>query len=135
MPTPYQASPAERRRVFSPTIPESILGTKRATKTFIQDTKLVLVLSLVRNHAETLLQEMKLLTGLSELEILERFPGVRKWSGLVDHLENYQSSYQGFTTKAAVRAEALRQEEETGLNVLAPSKPTQRVESQGEGKI
>lgn len=132
MPTPYPAGEAERRRVFSPTIPESILGTNRRTKTFLHDTKLVLALSLLRNHADTALQEMRLLTGLDDRQIIEKYTGVRKWIGLVGNIEDYQASLQGFTTRAAVRAEALRQEEDAGLSVLAPSKPAQSVKSSEE---
>lgn len=132
MPTPYQASASEQRRVFTPSIPESILGTKRATKTFLHDTKLVLALSLVRNHAETIMQEMRLLTGLTEAEIVAKYPGVRKWIGIADAIENYQASYQGFGVRASVRAEALRQEEEAGLSVLAPSKPATQVQNGSE---
>lgn len=132
MPTPYQVSDAERKRVFSPSLPESILGTNRRTKTFLHDTKLVLALSLVRNHGDSLLQEFKIMTGLKESEILERYPGVRKVVGIANNIEEYQASFQGFATRAAVRGEALRQEEDSGLSVLAPSKPSQRVEQNGE---
>ena len=100
--------------LFRPSTGDIIIGSKeedRATKTFFQTERGALLVTLLGNHAESLVKRtaaMRALEGKPELDeaaFLEAYPGCKKWVNLHIQILKHYASVEGFAVAATVKLE------------------------------
>ena len=151
MPEYYEPDPRLMSKVFPKALGETLIGTdeeKRARKSFVPDKRMAIILARIANHYRRVAAKLILLheidtrprdasgrwTGgagevLSFEEVMETYPqAVRSWKEFHDWLMEHLGSLEGFTTKAAVRAEMLRENEN---RPQAPAMPETQQAQQG----
>lgn len=105
-------------QLFKPSTGDRIIGSKedqRATKTFIPSERSAILLSLLENHAKSVMKRVILLHrktyGGPELTPEEAkliYPGVKKWADLHQGLVEHYASQEGFAVQATVSLEKSR---------------------------
>lgn len=110
--------------IFRPSTGDVIIGSQeaqRSTKTFINTERSAIVLSLIQNHAEsvvklvTRLHEKKTGVKLTREEAIEIYPGCKRWTELHRYLVEHYASQEGFSIQATVKlaqSQLLQQRQE-----------------------
>lgn len=133
----YRPDEGALSRIFPKAIAERLIGDdgRKVPKSFVPDKRLAFLMSRVANHYRRLAAKLITLheietrprdekgdatgegTILSFEEAVETYPSIRSWKEFHDWVVEHLGSLEGFSTKAAVRAETLRE------NELRPQQP------------
>lgn len=144
MPKYYQTDAEVMGRVMPRAVAEQLIGsdeTKRVTKTYMPDRRFAAIATRIANHYKRIIEKLRLLhfkeTGevLTDEEVYEEYEAPKTWKGFHDWLVEHLGSLEGFTTKAAVRAEMLRESENKPTQAAIPDGSRQNgpPPSQGGG--
>lgn len=105
------------QELFRSSTGERIIGTeeaKRSTKTFISSERSGIVLGLIENHARGVIRTLQKLhenryqEKLTALEVVDRYPGAKRWVELHQELLEHFASIEGFSVQAVVSMEKAR---------------------------
>lgn len=147
----YRPDEAALSRIFPKAIAEKLIGddARKVPKSFVPDKRLAFLMSRVANHYRRLAAKLITLyevetrprnekgepvgegTILSFEEAVETYPSIRSWKEFHDWVVEHLGSLEGFSTKAAVRAELLRELETKPANPALPDSGRQGPEKGG----
>lgn len=147
----YKPDESALSRIFPKAIAERLVGDedRKVPRSFVPDKRLAFLMSRVANHYRRLAAKLIMLheietrprdaggnatgegTILSFEEAVETYSSIRSWKEFHDWVVEHLGSLEGFSTKAAVRAELLRELETKPSQPALPDSSRQGPEKGG----
>lgn len=147
MPEHYALPEPMRDAVFSKSLSEKIIHSdeeRRSSKTFIPTLRLIFCLSVVENHAKRLADDLAKIRNtrlrdkklvMTAREAMDVMTSARTWKNFHGGVLEHSGSFNGFNVRAAVRAEMLREAEQTTqIRQVAPEATAAQNGSNGGGR-